>query len=309
VQNRKCICLRKAALPYTTTYRQRTDNALFTSVATIAAPILSYPQNLNASRFRQALFPKKKKGFRQGYPSSRMTCLTPVASPARVPRRRRLRHRARHHPWPDLHCRQTPVRHATARPPRVDMSRAMWWRRLQRALPAGGPAPSQPIGPSAQGEPVHGQTATAARHGACLPRLPRPCLLPGQRFGTPTRVPAHAFARSVGFIQISSELRACERRRSFSQRHHPSARAKRTRYSRDLLISLRFFVAFGASTSPARTFSLCWVLIFLRERYDFSKKRELGGLCQHVTLHSELNFRAREETRWSGVSARHVLYC
>lgn len=247
-----------------------------------------------------------------------MTRLTPVARPARVPRRRRLRHRARRHPWPDLHCRQTPVRHATARPPRVDMSRAMWWRRLQRALPAGAPAPSQPIGPSAQGEPVHGQTATAARHGACLPRLPRPCLLPGQRLGTPTRVPAHAFARSLGFIQISSELRACERRRSFSQRHHPSARAKRTRYSRDLQISLRFFVAFGASTSPARTFSLCWV--FLRERYDFSKKRELGGLCQHVTLHSspwdarltcvaELEFRASEggNALVSRQSARHVL--
>lgn len=119
------------------------------------------------------------------------------------------------------------------RPPRVDMSRAMWWRRLQRALPGGA---------ADQRRQQHGMAP----------------LLPGRRLGTPTRVPhmllpARSLARS--WLQVKF-LRAPGVHANASD-----AGPYRRRPPAASIISLRFLWRSGPLHRRRAHFSLSWVFL------------------------------------------------
>lgn len=247
--------------------------------------ILSHPQNLNAS------------GIMQGY----IHHTTPQQCP---PRTCRPPSTGRHESSPArassgtihgqglLLCSAVQADAAPRPrpwPPRVDMSRAMWWRQLQRALPGGA---------ADQRRQQHGMAP----------------LLPGRRLGTPTRVPhmlLPARSLALGFKSVPSSRRACEceRRRSLSPPpascvHHLAA----------------FSVAFGASTSPARTFfsELGFPLIIVWRKKkaaaralsacDAAFKLLLGGYAGLLACVAKLGFGQSTGTKKCAgvVSARHV---
>lgn len=158
----------------------------------------------------------------------------------------------------------------------------MWWRRLQRALPAGAPAGAA----DRAEERLLSTRANSDSNTAWRP--PRPA------FGHPdTRAamwpPAFITpCTCFGLASVPSSRRACEceRRRSLSYRQRPAAsihalaRAKRT-------CKFRRFLWRSGRLHRRHAHFLCAGFSFKNDAHDYPRKRGLGGLCQrHVTLHS-----------------------
>jgi len=183
--HRSCTCDHKKSCAKPTPFQTENHNALFTTVATMAAPILSYhyPQTLNASGFKQGYgYPSRQFRQRGTAPSVSVACSAGRRQYATATATAR-RHVERHVVAPAATC-------PASRSPRP------------RSRSRSGRAPNANLSTGKQRQ----------QHGM------EPALASQQAFGHPdTRaamwpsLPAHAFARSLGFIQISSELQACMR--------------------------------------------------------------------------------------------------